>query len=69
MTLDTIISFVRDVLVIGYMFVLRIGVPLLITLMIGAWLRKVLEEKPAETETKTETTTEAEPAVTPAKNK
>ena len=34
----------RDALVIGYMFVLRIGVPILITLMIGAWLRRLLEE-------------------------
>ncbi len=40
-----LIGVVRDVLVIAYMFVLRIGVPLLITLMIGAWLRKLLEEK------------------------
>ncbi len=51
MTLDSILAFVRDVAVIGYMFVLRIGVPLLITLMIGAWLRRLLEEhepQPAE---------------------
>ncbi len=68
MTLDSIISFVRDVLVLGYMFVLRIGVPLLITLMIGAWLRKTLEEKPTEAE-KTETTTDAQPAVAPVKSK
>ncbi len=68
MTLDNIISFVRDVLVIGYMFVLRIGVPLLITLMIGAWLRKQLEEKPTEAE-KTETVTDAQPAVAPIKTK
>ncbi len=65
MTLDTLISFVRDVLVIGYMFVLRIGVPLLLTLMIGAWLRRMLEEKHEEPETKTE----AEPAPTPVKTK
>ncbi len=68
MTLDSIISFIRDVLVIGYMFVLRIGVPLLITLMIGAWLRKMLEEKPTETE-QTETTPDAAPAVAPIKTK
>ncbi len=60
MTLDNIISLVRDILVIGYMFVLRIGVPLLLTLMIGAWLRKMLEDKTEETET--ETKTEAQPA-------
>ncbi len=35
---------VRDTLVIAYMFVLRIGVPILITLMIGAWLKRLLEE-------------------------
>jgi hypothetical protein len=40
-------GFVRDALVILYMFVLRIGVPILITLMIGAWLRRYLEERDA----------------------
>ncbi len=39
-----IFGIVRDVFVIGYMFVLRIGVPILITLMIGAWLKRLLEE-------------------------
>ncbi len=52
MTPESIMAFVRDVLVIGYMFVLRIGVPLLITLMLGTWLRKLLEEKQPEPETK-----------------
>ncbi len=52
MELESIINFIRDVLVVGYLFVLRIGVPLLITLMVGAWLRKVLEEKQEEPETK-----------------
>jgi hypothetical protein len=50
MSLD-LFAIVRDALVIAYMFVLRIGVPILITLMIGAWLRRLLEEreeKPAE---------------------
>ncbi len=42
----------RDVLVLSYMFILRIIVPLLITLMIGAWLRKLLEEKAPATEDK-----------------
>ena len=42
---------VRDSLVIGYMFVLRIGVPLLITLMIGAWLKRLLEEHEEQPET------------------
>ncbi len=50
MTPENIISIVRDILVIGYMFVLRIGVPLLITLMVGAWLKKLLEEKQEEPE-------------------
>ncbi len=52
MSID-IFAIVRDVLVLGYMFVLRIGVPLLITLMIGAWLRKMLEEKEPASEAKT----------------
>ncbi len=46
-----IFGILRDALVIAYMFVLRIGVPILITLMIGAWLRRLLEEhepKPAD---------------------
>ena len=34
----------RDVLVIGYLFVLRIGVPLLVTLLLGSWLQKILQE-------------------------
>jgi hypothetical protein len=41
-------GFLRDALVIAYMFVLRIGVPILITLMIGAWLRRYLEERDAK---------------------
>ncbi len=67
MTLDNIISIVRDILVIGYMFVLRIGVPLLLTLMIGAWLRRMLEDKTEETET--ETKTEVQPATAHVKTK
>jgi hypothetical protein len=52
MSLDSILALVRDILVVGYLFVLRIGVPLIITLMLGTWLRKLLEEKekPAEVE-------------------
>ena len=38
-------EFVRDAVVIGSMFALRIGVPLLITLLFGWGLRKWLEEK------------------------
>ncbi len=44
MSID-LVAIVRDVLVLAYIFVLRIGVPLLVTLMIGAWLRRLLEEK------------------------
>ncbi len=43
-----IFGIVRDVLVIAYMFVLRIGVPLIITLMLGAWLKRLLEKEDAE---------------------
>ncbi len=59
MSLDSILALVRDILVVGYLFVLRIGVPLIITLMLGTWLRKLLEEKekPVEQEQ-----TKAEPA-------
>lgn len=46
MTFD-LISILRDVLVLGYLVILRIGVPILITMMGGAWLRKVLEPKEA----------------------
>jgi hypothetical protein len=42
------LGIVRDALVIAYMFVLRIGVPILITLMIGAWLKRFLEERDAK---------------------
>lgn len=38
----------RDVIVLGYMFVLRIGVPLLITIMLGKWLQLKLEQRDAE---------------------
>ncbi len=61
MSLESILSLVRDILVVGYMFVLRIGVPLILTLMIGAWLRRLLEEKPAPEE-KEETQAAAAPA-------
>ncbi len=61
MTPESIVNLIRDILVIGYMFVLRIGVPLIITLMVGAWLRKMLEEKPAPEE-KEETAAAAAPA-------
>lgn len=44
MTFDWI-AVLRDVLIIGYLFVLRIGVPLVIVMLGGMWLRKVLEPK------------------------
>ena len=43
---NNILDLLHDALVIGYLFVLRIGVPLLITLLIGQWLHKLLEPKP-----------------------
>lgn len=46
MTFD-LLGILRDVLVLGYLVILRIGVPVLITMMGGAWLRKVLEPKEA----------------------
>lgn len=46
MTFD-LLGILRDVLVLGYLVILRIGVPILITMMGGAWLRKVLEPKEA----------------------
>lgn len=50
MSID-LFGIVRDVLVIAYMFVLRIGVPIIVTLMIGAWLKRLLEEHEAKPET------------------
>jgi hypothetical protein len=44
-----LVNFIRDVLVIGYMFVLRIGVPLLIVVMWGAALKKWLYKPIPET--------------------
>ncbi len=45
---EDLIGFLRDLFVVGYMFVLRIGVPILITLMLGAWLKHFLEEREAK---------------------
>lgn len=36
--LENIFAFIRDAVVIGYMLVLRIGVPILVTLFVGWWL-------------------------------
>lgn len=44
---DQILNFARDVVVIGYMFVLRIGVPIIVTMFIGWWLERKLAEKDA----------------------
>jgi len=41
--LETLGNTLRDVLVLTYLFVLRIGVPLLITWGVGYWLRRKLE--------------------------
>ncbi len=48
--MENLTGTLRDVLVVGYMFVLRIGVPILITLMIGAWLQRLLQEPETETQ-------------------
>lgn len=52
MSID-IFGIVRDLFVIAYMFVLRIGVPIIITLMVGAWLKRLLEEHDEKPEVKT----------------
>ncbi len=62
MSPENLIAIVRDILVIAYLFVLRIGVPLLITLMVGAWLRRLLEEKPEQPEKQEEPETAAQAA-------
>lgn len=35
---------IRDFVVIGYMMVVRLGVPLMITLGVGNWVRRRLEQ-------------------------
>lgn len=35
----------RDIVVLSYMLVLRIGVPLVITFLVGKWLQKKLEQQ------------------------
>ncbi|MCC7162973.1 MAG: hypothetical protein IT331_10805 [Anaerolineae bacterium] len=42
--LENIFAFIRDAVVIGYMLVLRIGVPILVTLFVGWWLERKLHE-------------------------
>lgn len=41
---ENIFAFIRDFVVIGYMFVLRIGVPIIVTLFMGWWLERKLAE-------------------------
>ncbi len=41
---ENIFPVIRDLIVIGYMFVLRIGVPIIVTLFIGWWLERKLVE-------------------------
>ena len=41
---ENIFAFIRDAVVIGYMFVLRIGVPIIVTLFLGWWLERKLVE-------------------------
>ncbi len=42
--LESIFEFIRDAVVIGYLFVLRIGVPIIVTLFLGWWLERKLAE-------------------------
>jgi hypothetical protein len=41
---ENIFSFLRDAIVIGYLFVLRIGVPIIVTMFLGWWLERKLAE-------------------------
>lgn len=41
---ENIFPVIRDLVVIGYMFVLRIGVPIIVTLCMGWWLERKLRE-------------------------
>lgn len=41
---ENIFAFVRDAAVIGYLFVLRIGVPIIATLFLGWWVERKLVE-------------------------
>jgi hypothetical protein len=45
---EDLFGIAQALFVIAYMFVLRIGVPILVTLMIGAWLKRWLEERDAK---------------------
>lgn len=41
---ENIFPVIRDIVVIGYMFVLRIGVPIIVMMFIGWWLQRKLVE-------------------------
>jgi hypothetical protein len=41
---ENIFPVIRDLVVLGYMFFLRIGVPIIVTLFIGWWLERKLKE-------------------------
>ncbi len=41
---ENIFPVIRDFIVIGYAFTLRIGVPIIVTLFIGWWLERKLVE-------------------------
>ena len=45
-----LVSVIRDVLVLAYLLTLRVGVPILITLMLGAWMQRILERPESELE-------------------
>jgi len=44
---ENLFPFLRDVVVIGYMLVLRIAVPVIIVLFMGWWLQRKLAERDA----------------------
>ena len=46
MTFDWL-GLIRDLFVLAYLVVLRIGVPILLTYLLGVWLQKVLRESDA----------------------
>lgn len=45
---EDILAFIRNAIVIGYMFVLRIGVPIIVTMFVGWWLERKLKEWDAQ---------------------
>lgn len=47
---ENVVEILRDALAVVFLFVLRIGVPLMITFLIGAWLQQILREPEGEFE-------------------